>query len=87
MLGAGLSPNRPGKRGLAETEDGLLFPSWVNTGLIIKNRNEDGSSRYDFQYKNTRGYKTTIEGEDSSGEGIVTNLEYLRNHLDQLLTF
>jgi ribonucleoside-diphosphate reductase alpha chain len=48
--------------GLADDEDGILIPRWVNTGVIIKNRNEDGTSRYDFQYKNTRGYKTTIEG-------------------------
>jgi len=48
--------------GLADDEDGILIPRWVNDGLIIKNRNEDGSSRYDFQYKNKRGYKTTIEG-------------------------
>ena len=48
--------------GLADDEDGILIPRWVNEGLIIKNRNEDGSSRYDFQYKNIRGYKTTIEG-------------------------
>ncbi|MFD0837131.1 adenosylcobalamin-dependent ribonucleoside-diphosphate reductase [Mariniflexile aquimaris] len=48
--------------GLADDEDGILIPRWVNEGVIIKNRNEDGSSRYDFQYKNTRGYKTTIEG-------------------------
>ena len=48
--------------GLADDEDGILIPRWVNGGVIIKNRNEDGSSRYDFQYKNTRGYKTTIEG-------------------------
>jgi len=48
--------------GLADDEDGILIPRWVNSGLIIKNRNDDGSSRYDFQYKNTRGYKTTIEG-------------------------
>lgn len=48
--------------GLTDDEDGILIPRWVNRGLIIKNRNEDGSSRYDFQYKNTRGYKTTIEG-------------------------
>ena len=31
-------------------------------GVIIKSSNEDGSSRYDFQYQNKRGYKTTIEG-------------------------
>ncbi|HZW76995.1 MAG TPA: adenosylcobalamin-dependent ribonucleoside-diphosphate reductase [Flavobacteriaceae bacterium] len=48
--------------GFADDEDGILIPRWVNEGVIIKNRNEDGSSRYDFQYKNKRGYKTTIEG-------------------------
>ncbi|SDE47865.1 ribonucleoside-diphosphate reductase class II [Pricia antarctica] len=48
--------------GLADDEDGILIPRWVDKGLIIKNRNEDGTSRYDFQYKNARGYKTTIEG-------------------------
>ena len=31
--------------------------------------------------------QTTIEGQDSSGGDILTNLEYLQNHLDQLLTF
>lgn len=48
--------------GFADDEDGILIPRWVNDGVIIKNRNEDGTSRYDFQYKNKRGYKTTIEG-------------------------
>lgn len=48
--------------GLADDEDGILLPRWVNKGLIIKNKDEAGNSRYDFQYKNTRGYKTTIEG-------------------------
>lgn len=48
--------------GFSDDEDGILIPRWVNQGYIIKNRNEDGSSRYDFQYKNKRGYKTTIEG-------------------------
>ncbi|MET4083192.1 ribonucleoside-diphosphate reductase alpha chain [Pedobacter sp. UYP30] len=48
--------------GFADDEDGILIPRWVNEGVIIKNRNEDGSSRYDFQYQNQRGYKTTIEG-------------------------
>ncbi|MCH4551093.1 adenosylcobalamin-dependent ribonucleoside-diphosphate reductase [Aestuariibaculum lutulentum] len=48
--------------GLADDEDGILIPRWVNEGLIIKGKNEDGTKRYDFQYKNKRGYKTTIEG-------------------------
>ncbi|WP_405608563.1 adenosylcobalamin-dependent ribonucleoside-diphosphate reductase [Polaribacter sp. Asnod1-A03] len=48
--------------GLADDEDGILIPRWVEKGYIIKNRNKDGERRYDFQYKNKRGYKTTIEG-------------------------
>ncbi|PHQ62371.1 MAG: ribonucleoside-diphosphate reductase, adenosylcobalamin-dependent [Maribacter sp.] len=48
--------------GLADDEDGILIPRWVNNGVIIKSKDENGSTRYDFQYKNTRGYKTTIEG-------------------------
>jgi ribonucleoside-diphosphate reductase alpha chain len=48
--------------GLADAEDGILLPRWVNKGWIIKNRDEDDNSRYDFQYQNQRGYKTTIEG-------------------------
>ncbi|CAM1334933.1 adenosylcobalamin-dependent ribonucleoside-diphosphate reductase [Tenacibaculum aestuariivivum] len=48
--------------GLVDDEDGILIPRWVEKGAILKNRNEDGTSRYDFQYTNKRGYKTTIEG-------------------------
>ncbi|RZM23182.1 MAG: ribonucleoside-diphosphate reductase, adenosylcobalamin-dependent, partial [Pedobacter sp.] len=48
--------------GFADDEDGILIPRWVNDGVIIKNRDADGGSRYDFQYKNKRGHKTTIEG-------------------------
>lgn len=48
--------------GLADDEDGILLPRWVTSGLIIKNKENDGTSRYDFQYVNARGYKTTIEG-------------------------
>ncbi|MEY8021301.1 adenosylcobalamin-dependent ribonucleoside-diphosphate reductase [Muriicola sp. SD30] len=48
--------------GLSDDEDGILLPRWVNNGLIIKNRDEDDNARYDFQYQNRRGYKTTIEG-------------------------
>ncbi|AJR04665.1 adenosylcobalamin-dependent ribonucleoside-diphosphate reductase [Siansivirga zeaxanthinifaciens] len=48
--------------GLVDDEDGILIPRWVTRGLIIKSKNEEGNTRYDFQYKNKRGYKTTIEG-------------------------
>jgi ribonucleoside-diphosphate reductase alpha chain len=60
----GLLDGRPYEifTGFADDEDGILIPRWVNKGLIIKNKNEEGVSRYDFQYKNQRGYNTTIEG-------------------------
>lgn len=48
--------------GLADDEDGILLPKSVLNGKIIKNTDEHGNKRYDFQYKNKRGYKTTIEG-------------------------
>ncbi|WP_229728332.1 adenosylcobalamin-dependent ribonucleoside-diphosphate reductase [Marinicella pacifica] len=48
--------------GLADDEDGIFLPRSIEKGLIIKSRLEDGSSRYDFQFTNKRGYKTTIEG-------------------------
>lgn len=48
--------------GLADDEDGILLPRSVTQGWIIKSRDESGASRYDFQYRNSRGYKTTIEG-------------------------
>lgn len=60
----GLMDNRPYEifTGLNDDEDGIILPRWVNEGVIIKNKEADGTSRYDFQYKNQRGYKTTIEG-------------------------
>ncbi len=48
--------------GLADDEDGILLPRSVTSGWIIKSRDDSGASRYDFQYRNSRGYKTTIEG-------------------------
>lgn len=48
--------------GLSDDEDGILLPRSITRGYIIKNYDPDGNSRYDFQYINKRGYKTTIEG-------------------------
>ena len=48
--------------GLSDDEDGILLPRSVTKGKIIKSYEDDGTSRYDFQYTNKRGYKTTIEG-------------------------
>ena len=48
--------------GLADDEDGIFCPKSVTHGKIIKAIGADGSKRYDFQFINKRGYKTTIEG-------------------------
>lgn len=48
--------------GLSDDEDGILLPRSITSGKIIKNIEPDGTKRYDFQYVNKRGYKTTIEG-------------------------
>jgi ribonucleoside-diphosphate reductase alpha chain len=48
--------------GLADDEDGIFLPRTVDKGYIIKSFMDDGTSRYDFQFTNKRGYKTTIEG-------------------------
>ncbi len=48
--------------GLADDEDGIFCPKSVSHGKIIKTIDENGRKRYDFQFINKRGYKTTIEG-------------------------
>ena len=48
--------------GLQDDEEGIVLPKNVTKGEIIKQTNPDGSHRYDFQFKNKRGYKTTVEG-------------------------
>ena len=48
--------------GLADDDEGIFCPKSVNRGKIIKAVDEHGNKRYDFQFINKRGYKTTIEG-------------------------
>ncbi|MDR3326792.1 MAG: adenosylcobalamin-dependent ribonucleoside-diphosphate reductase [Prevotellaceae bacterium] len=60
----GLLDNRPYEifTGLADDEDGILVPKWVEKGKIIKEVDAEGNKQYDFQFINRYGYKTTIEG-------------------------
>ncbi len=60
----GLKDGRPYEifTGLADDDDGIFCPKSVTKGKIIKAINPDGTKRYDFQFINKRGYKTTIEG-------------------------
>lgn len=48
--------------GLQDDEEGIILPKSVVHGKIIKQVNLDGTKRYDFQFVNKRGYKTTVEG-------------------------
>ena len=48
--------------GLQDDDEGIILPKSVNSGKIIKHVNSDGTKRYDFQFENSRGYKTTVEG-------------------------
>ena len=48
--------------GLQDDEEGIVLPKTVTRGKIIKQTNGDGTHRYDFQFENKRGYKTTVEG-------------------------
>lgn len=60
----GLMDGRPYEifTGLADDEDGIFCPKSVTHGKIIKAMSADGTKRYDFQFVNKRGHKTTIEG-------------------------
>ena len=60
----GLVDGRPYEifTGLADDEDGLFLPKSVTRGHIIKAMDDCGNKRYDFQFVNKRGHKTTIEG-------------------------
>lgn len=60
----GLLDGRPYEifTGLQDDDEGIVLPKSVVKGRIIKNVNEDGTKRYDFQFENKKGYKTTVEG-------------------------
>ncbi|HCY77479.1 MAG TPA: hypothetical protein DHV28_16305 [Ignavibacteriales bacterium] len=73
-----------------DDEEGVLLPVSVTKGYLIEQWEDENNKRYDFQYVNSRGYKTTIEGIDyfstnnlkfSKLDGIVTSL--LQDNVDK----
>ena len=60
----GLLDGRPYEifTGLQDDDEGIVLPKTVTRGKILKQMNPDGTKRYDFQFENKRGYKTTVEG-------------------------
>lgn len=63
----GLLDGRPYEifTGLNDDDEGIMLPKQVSKGAIIKSTDDEGERSYDFQFKNKRGYKTTIEGLNS----------------------
>ena len=60
----GLADGRPYEifTGIADDDEGIFCPKSITRGKIIKAFDENGNKRYDFQFINRRGLKTTIEG-------------------------
>ncbi len=40
----------------------FLIPNYVTKGVVVKNSNENGSWRYDFEYTDKHGYKVIMQG-------------------------
>ncbi|UCE93366.1 MAG: adenosylcobalamin-dependent ribonucleoside-diphosphate reductase [Flavobacteriaceae bacterium] len=58
----GLIDERPYEIFTGKMKDAFNVPQWLEKGWVIKNRDENGDARYDFQYMDREGYKITIEG-------------------------
>ncbi|MCH2020928.1 MAG: adenosylcobalamin-dependent ribonucleoside-diphosphate reductase [Saprospiraceae bacterium] len=58
----GLLDGRPYEIFTGGAEESFSILSYVDKGWVIKSKSSDGKSRYDFQYEDSHGYKTTIEG-------------------------
>ncbi|MDR1601498.1 MAG: adenosylcobalamin-dependent ribonucleoside-diphosphate reductase [Tannerella sp.] len=71
----GLLNDRPYEifTGLADDDEGIMLPKNVTKGTIIKIYNVDGTKHYDFQFKNKRGFKMTLEGLDGKFEPVYWN--------------
>jgi len=64
----GLLNNKPYEIFTGRAEDSFFLPNWITEGWVLKNRNDEGKSRYDFQYLDKEGYRVTIEGLSRSFE-------------------
>jgi ribonucleoside-diphosphate reductase alpha chain len=58
----GLMDGKPYEIFTGKSEDAFDLPSYVENGWVVKERDENGVARYDFQYKDKDGYLITIQG-------------------------
>ena len=78
--------------GVLDDDEGIVLPKNVTSGHIIKNNDENGNKRYDFQFENKRGYKVTIEGlsekfnkEDWNYAKLISGVLRYRMPIEQVL--
>ena len=62
MAVVGKIDGRPYEIFTGRLEDSFNLPPFVEEGWVIKNKTEEGENRYDFQFIDKEGYRTTIEG-------------------------
>ncbi|HXC05321.1 MAG TPA: adenosylcobalamin-dependent ribonucleoside-diphosphate reductase [Bacteroidia bacterium] len=58
----GILDGKPYEVFTGRAEESFILPNWVEKGWVIKNKNEEGKKRYDFQFLDKEGYRITIEG-------------------------
>ena len=58
----GVLDGKPYEVFTGKAEESFIVPTWVEKGWVIKSRNEEGKTRYDFQFLDKDGYRVTIEG-------------------------
>ena len=73
--------------GLQDDDEGIVLPKTVTKGKIIKQVNEDGTKRYDFQFENKRGYKTTVEGLSEKFDHVIKLVSSLQLKSESINTW
>ncbi|MFI5150891.1 MAG: adenosylcobalamin-dependent ribonucleoside-diphosphate reductase [Bacteroidia bacterium] len=58
----GILDGKPYEVFTGRAEESFILPNWVDKGWVIKDKNEEGKKRYDFQFLDKEGYRVTIEG-------------------------
>ncbi len=58
----GLFEGKPYEIFTGKAEDTFMLPTTLTSCWILKNKDENGINRYDFQYEDKDGYKVTMEG-------------------------
>lgn len=69
----GLLDGRPYEIFTGRAEDSFSILQYVDKGSVIKVKDEDGESRYDFQYDDKDGYKVTIAGLSRTFDPVYWN--------------